>query len=129
MGIAESQETLEEIIKTLEEKNYNSDTLPRIHISGCPNSCSTHQVAPIGFAGKKKRVGDKTEDAYELHIGGCATFEETRLGKIYGDVLRREVPNLLFDISEAIAKSNLEFYEFIEKNEDELNTIVNKYLL
>lgn len=129
VGIAESQESLEEIIKYLEEKNYNSDNLPRIHISGCSNSCSTHQVSPIGFAGKKKRVEDETEDAFELHIGGCASLGETRLGKIYGDVLRKDVPCLLYDISEALDKSNLEFYEYIDKNEDELNNIVNKYLV
>lgn len=129
VGIAESQETLEEIIKYLEEKNYNSDNLPRIHISGCSNSCSTHQVSPIGFAGKKKRAEDETEDAFELHIGGCASLGETRLGKIHGDVLRKDVPCLLYDISEGLAKSNLEFYEYIDKNEDELNNIVNKYLV
>ncbi|WP_250675095.1 nitrite/sulfite reductase [Paraclostridium ghonii] len=129
IGIVESQETLEEIINYLKEKNYNSDNLPRIHISGCPNSCSAHQVAPIGFAGKKKKVEDKTQDAFEIHIGGRASLDETRLGKVHGDVLRKDVPCLLYDISESLAKSNLEFYEYIEKNEDELNNIVNKYLV
>ena len=129
MGIAESQNSLEEIIKYLEEKGYNSDVLPQIHISGCPNSCSTHQVSAIGFAGKKKRVKDKTEDAYELHIGGKTTLDDTRLGKVYGDVLRKDLGSLLYDISKALEKSNLEFYDYIESNEVELIGIVEKYLV
>jgi sulfite reductase beta subunit-like hemoprotein len=129
MGIAESQDALHEILAYLDEKNYTSDSLPRIHISGCNNSCGTHQVAPIGFAGKKKRVNDKTEDAFELHIGGCAGEGKTKLGKIYGDILRKDAPSLLYDISISIDNSNLEFYEYLNQREDELNNIVNKYLV
>lgn len=129
MGIAESQDTLSEIIAYLKEKNYTSDTLPRIHISGCNNSCATHQVSPIGFAGKKKRVNDKTEDAFELHMGGCVGEDKTKLGKIYGDILRKDVPSFLYDMSKAIESSNLEFYEYLAQNENEVNEIVNKYLV
>lgn len=129
MGIAESQQALEEIINYLEEKGYESDVLPRIHISGCNNSCGTHQVAPIGFAGKKKRVNDKTEDAFELHIGGRVGEDNTKLGKKYGDILRKDVPSLLYDISNSIEKSGLEFYDYIDNNEKKLDEIVNKYLV
>ncbi|MGL5756521.1 MAG: nitrite/sulfite reductase [Paraclostridium sp.] len=129
MGIAESQETLKEIIAFLQDKNYTSDSLPRIHISGCTNSCSTHQVAPIGFAGKKKRVNDKTEDAFELHMGGFVSEVETKLGKIYGDILRKDAPSFLYDIACDMDNSDLEFYEYIVQKEDELNHIVSKYLV
>ena len=86
-------------------------------------------MSPIGFAGKKKRVNDKTEDAFELHMGGCVGEDKTKLGKIYGDILRKDVPNFLYDMSKAIENSNLEFYEYLAQNENEVNEIVNKYLV
>jgi sulfite reductase beta subunit-like hemoprotein len=44
----------------------------RIHIkmSGCPNGCSQHHVANIGFYGASIKVGDRTVPAYIAHLGG-----------------------------------------------------------
>jgi sulfite reductase (ferredoxin) len=49
------------------------DPLTRaIHIkmSGCPNGCSQHHIADIGFYGASIKVGDKTIPAYVAHLGG-----------------------------------------------------------
>jgi sulfite reductase beta subunit-like hemoprotein len=48
MGILDSQETLKEVITYFKEKNFTEDVLPQIHISGCPNSCSAHEISEIG---------------------------------------------------------------------------------
>ena len=44
----------------------------RVHIkmSGCPNGCSQHHIANIGFYGASIKVGDKTIPAYIAHLGG-----------------------------------------------------------
>jgi len=42
----------------------------RIKMSGCPNGCSQHHIADIGFYGASIKVGDKTIPAYVPHIGG-----------------------------------------------------------
>jgi sulfite reductase beta subunit-like hemoprotein len=44
----------------------------RVHIkmSGCPNGCSQHHIANIGFYGASIKVGDNTIPAYVAHIGG-----------------------------------------------------------
>ncbi len=42
----------------------------RIKISGCPNSCGQHHVAPIGLFGGAKKVGDRTAPVYQLMLGG-----------------------------------------------------------
>lgn len=129
MGIAESQETLEEILAYFKEKNYTSDVLPKIHISGCSNSCGTHQVSAIGLAGKKKRVNDESLEAFELHIGGSVGNDNTKLGKVYGDVLRRDLGALLYEISQDVEKSNLDFRKYLESNTSDFEAIVNKYLV
>src|SRR5919202_1268967 len=44
----------------------------RVHIkmSGCPNGCSQHHIANIGFYGASIKVGEHTIPAYIAHIGG-----------------------------------------------------------
>ena len=44
----------------------------QIHIkmSGCPNGCSQHHIANIGFYGASIKVGEHTMPAYVAHIGG-----------------------------------------------------------
>ncbi|MGB1377030.1 MAG: nitrite/sulfite reductase [Miltoncostaeaceae bacterium] len=42
----------------------------RIKMSGCPNGCSQHHIADIGFYGASLKVGDRTLPAYVPHVGG-----------------------------------------------------------
>lgn len=45
----------------------NVETIVReIRLSGCPNSCSSHQVARLGFQGWKKSVNGKVSDGFLL---------------------------------------------------------------
>jgi sulfite reductase (ferredoxin) len=62
----------------------------RIHIkmSGCPNGCSQHHIANIGFYGASIRVGDHTIPAYVAHIGG--NFEGGDI--VYGQRLKVRLP-------------------------------------
>ena len=54
----------------------------RIHIkmSGCPNGCSQHHIANIGFYGASIKVGDHTIPAYVAHIGGRYEGGEIAMG-------------------------------------------------
>lgn len=42
----------------------------RIHISGCPNSCATHQIADIGFFGAARKKDGMTAPYFVLMLGG-----------------------------------------------------------
>ena len=56
MGIQNSQKMLNTIIDYFRE-NVDKETmhkLPRLYISGCPNSCGVHQIGSIGLTGKMK---------------------------------------------------------------------------
>ena len=127
VGILESQKTLNNIINYFKEKGYNKDMLPRIHISGCGNSCGIHEVVGIGLTGKRKKVGDAVEDAFELHINGSFETGNARLGKIYGDILAREIPEFLYELALIIENKNRDFCDFVKNNEDELISLVEKY--
>jgi sulfite reductase beta subunit-like hemoprotein len=61
-----------------------TDPLTRqIHIkmSGCPNGCSQHHIANIGFYGAAIKVGDRTIPAYIPHVGGQYEGGEVRMGQ------------------------------------------------
>jgi sulfite reductase beta subunit-like hemoprotein len=68
-----------------------TDPLTRaIHIkmSGCPNGCSQHHVANIGFYGASIKVGEHTLPAYVAHIAG--NFEGGEI--VYGQRLKVRLP-------------------------------------
>ena len=43
---------------------------PRIHVTGCPNSCGQHWIADIGLEGKKIKYEGKLTDAFYFCLGG-----------------------------------------------------------
>ena len=58
------------------------------------NSCGVHEIGEIGFTGKKKRINDVVEDAYEIHVDGSFVEGEARLGKCYGDISKKRYSNV-----------------------------------
>lgn len=127
VGILESQKMLNDIIQYFREKNYKKDILPRVHISGCGNSCGIHQAALIGLTGTRKKVDDKLEDAFELHINGSFEDGEARLGKVYGVILATDIPEFLYKLALLIEKRNINFHDYVEKYEEELSELVGNY--
>jgi sulfite reductase beta subunit-like hemoprotein len=49
-------------------------------MSGCPNGCSQHHIANIGFYGASIKVGEHTLPAYVAHIGGQYEGGEIAMG-------------------------------------------------
>ena len=50
-------------------------------VSGCPNSCAQHQIADIGLAGSKVRVGGRTVDGYQVYLGADLDQPPARRGR------------------------------------------------
>jgi len=72
LGITSSMGLNAAINKKLLEMDIRDPLSRRIHIknSGCPNGCSQHHIADIGFYGASIKVGEHTIPAYVAHIGG-----------------------------------------------------------
>jgi ferredoxin-nitrite reductase len=129
IGIEKSQALIDAILQELKEKDLNSPFLPSIHVSGCGNSCSRHQVSIMGFTGRKKRVNDITEDVFELHIGGKVGKGITRFGTVVGTLLDREIPLFMRDLASSLEDYQLPFDEYIEVKMDDFNNILKPYLV
>ena len=57
-------------------------------MSGCPNGCSQHHIANIGFYGASLKVGGRTMPAYIPHLGGNYEGGEV----VYGHRLKSRLP-------------------------------------
>lgn len=129
IGMGNSQKLLSNIIECLNDKNYKSDLLPRIQISGCPNSCGIHQAGAIGFTGKKKRVGETLADCFTLYIGGSFHADHPKIGKSYGEIPAEKIPEFIYELGKILESKNIRFTEYMDKNQQELEKVINNYLV
>lgn len=75
--------------------------LPRdlsVAVSGCPNSCAKQQVADIGLAGAKVKVGSRVGPGYQLFLG--ADVPAGYVGEPVLRVLEEEVPAAVVAVAE-----------------------------
>jgi sulfite reductase (ferredoxin) len=82
LGITSSM-GLNQAVQERVEAMQITDRLTRdIHIkmSGCPNGCSQHHVADIGFYGASIKVGEHTIPAYIPHVGGVYEGGSVKFG-------------------------------------------------
>lgn len=78
IGLRDSQGLLASIVEAVEPYHFADGVLPRIHISGCPSSCGTHQIGKLGFRGASKSVNGKAEPAFAFYVNGQDTQGEER---------------------------------------------------
>jgi sulfite reductase beta subunit-like hemoprotein len=90
LGITSSMGLNRAVQARVEEMDLQDPLTKRIHIkmSGCPNGCSQHHIANIGFYGASIKVGDHTIPAYVAHIGG--NYEGGEI--VYGTRLKVRLP-------------------------------------
>jgi sulfite reductase beta subunit-like hemoprotein len=83
LGITSSMGLNRAVQERIESMGISDPLTKRIHIkmSGCPNGCSQHHIANIGFYGASIKVGDHTLPAYVAHIGGHYEGGEVGYGK------------------------------------------------
>ncbi len=83
LGITSSMGLNRAIKERVEEMEISDALTKRIHIkmSGCPNGCSQHHIANIGFYGASLKVGERQMPAYIPHLGGNYQGGEVVFGK------------------------------------------------
>ncbi len=90
LGITSSMGLNRAIKQRVEEMEISDALTRKIHIkmSGCPNGCSQHHIANIGFYGASLKVGGRQMPAYIPHIGGNYEGGEV----IFGTRLKSRLP-------------------------------------
>ena len=90
LGITSSMGLNKAVRERISDMDITDPLTRQIHIkmSGCPNGCSQHHIANIGFYGASIKVGEHTVPAYVAHIGG--TYEGGEVA--YGTRLKVRLP-------------------------------------
>ncbi len=90
LGITSSMGLNRAIKERLEAMQIADPLTKRIHIkmSGCPNGCSQHHIANVGFYGASLKVGGRQMPAYIAHIGGNYEGGEV----VFGTRLKSRLP-------------------------------------
>lgn len=129
LGLCLSQNLLVAIKE--EFKNTESAVkaaLPRLFISGCPNSCAQHEKGLIGFHGKAKRCQEGLVPMFSVSFGGEVGSEAAKLGEEYGDIPARKIPEFLRELANLKSTSDYDdFKEFLNHKPSDIKALVNKY--
>jgi sulfite reductase (NADPH) hemoprotein beta-component len=66
-----------------------------LNVSGCPNGCSQHHIASLGFQGSARKVGDRAVPQYFLLVGGGVGPAGARFGRLAAKIPARRVTEAL----------------------------------
>jgi sulfite reductase (ferredoxin) len=90
LGITSSMGLNRAIKQRVEEMELTDPLTRKVHIkmSGCPNGCSQHHIANIGFYGASLKVGGRQMPAYIPHIAGNYEGGEV----VFGTRLKSRLP-------------------------------------
>jgi ferredoxin-nitrite reductase len=99
LAIVETKERMRRIAEYLDD-HLELDVPVRIHMVGCPNSCSQRQIADIGLQGIKMKTKEKgMVEAFEIYVGGTlqegGKFNEKLKGKVEAEKLSEVLVKLL----------------------------------
>jgi sulfite reductase beta subunit-like hemoprotein len=121
LGITSSMGLNRAIKERVDSMQIEDELTKRIHIkmSGCPNGCSQHHIANIGFYGASLKVGDRQMPAYIPHIGGNYEGGEV----IFGKRLKSRLPAKR--VPEAVQRW-VELYEAERNDGEEFNAFAER---
>jgi sulfite reductase beta subunit-like hemoprotein len=121
LGITSSMGLNRAIKERVESMEISDELTRRIHIkmSGCPNGCSQHHIANIGFYGASLKVGDRQMPAYIPHIGGNYEGGEV----VFGTRLKSRLPSKR--VPEAVERW-IRLYEAERNDGEEFNPFAER---
>lgn len=128
VGVRDSQALLRASVAAVRAANIPANALPKLHISGCPSSCGTHQTSPIGFRGGMKKVDGKPESAFVLNVDGCELQGKESLGRELGAILDADIPKFLVEVGQTVSASGMDFDTWYADNADAFAAMAQKYI-
>jgi sulfite reductase beta subunit-like hemoprotein len=121
LGITSSMGLNRAVQERIDSMDITDPLTRKVHIkmSGCPNGCSQHHIANIGFYGASIKVGEQTIPAYIAHLGGNYEGGEV----LYGHRLKARLPAKR--VPDAVERW-LRFYESDRNDGEAFNEFVER---
>ncbi len=126
VGLRDSQKVLAELVSASRKWGYEDGVLPKIHISGCPSSCGTHQIGRIGLRGAVKKVDGKTQPAFVLTVNGNDEEGKERFGEQVGTITEAEIPVFFEELGKEISDAGMKFDEWYGVHADRFKEIAER---
>ena len=114
VGIGRSQELLAACLARVKKEGFADGVLPAIHISGCPSSCSAHQIGAIGMRGGKKPTPEGPKNAFAIYENGSPVFGHERFGEDLANMLEENIPEFLVSLGRAVEAEGMTYEQFRE---------------
>ncbi|MBO5055200.1 MAG: nitrite/sulfite reductase [Lachnospiraceae bacterium] len=127
VGIGDSRSLLASCIDAVRKENFADGVLPKIHISGCPSSCGTHQIGAIGFRGGIRQTPDGPKPAFAIFEGGCSLQGQEIIADMGKSILAEEIPAFLIELGKMISAKNTVYEEWIKNHHSELEELIARY--
>lgn len=127
VGLRDSQGLLHDCVDAIRKENFADGVLPKIHISGCPSSCGTHQIASIGFRGAVKQTPDGPKPAFAIFAGGCERQGKEAIADAGKAITIEDIPKFLVELGKIISTEGTTYDKWIAGNQERLDTLIEKY--
>ena len=114
-------------MEAVRKEQFSDGVLPQIHISGCPSSCSAHQIGSIGFRGAVKQTPDGPKPAFAIFIDGCDLQGNEKIAETGKAIAAQEIPQFLVDLGRMISAENTTYEVWIAANHEKLDSLIEKY--
>ena len=128
-GLCNSQGLATAIYKKFEgAEDALKSILPKIYISGCPNSCGQHQIGKLGFSGRGLKGADGMIPAYRVFFGGSIGAGKTILGEAKGDIPAKRIPEFIYELAVKIKNSSQkDFDTFAEEQWPQVESLIKEF--
>lgn len=127
VGIGNSQALLQACVEAVRKENFADGVLPKIHISGCPSSCGTHQIGSIGFRGAVKQTPDGPKPAFAIFVGGCDRQGSENFADAGKAITVEDIPEFFVELGKMISSENTIYEKWITGNQRKLDELIEKY--
>ena len=127
VGIGDSQALLSACIEAARKEDFADGVLPKLHISGCPSSCGTHQIGTLGLRGGIRQTPQGPEPAFAVFEGGCPIRGEEVLADMGKSILAKDLPEFLVKLGRMISSDNSTYETWIDLHHEKLNQLLAQY--
>lgn len=127
VGVRDSQSLLKACVDAVRPFGFADGVLPKIHISGCPSSCGTHQIGTLGFRGAVKQTPDGPKAAFAMFEGGSQLLGKARFGSDVCVMAEEDIPKFFVELGQRISQDGAVYDSWILNNRDVMLSIAQKY--
>lgn len=128
VGLRDSQDLLSVCVEAVRPYDFADGVLPKIRISGCPSSCSAHQIGALSFRGAGKKTEEGLMPAFAVYEGGCDHQDVERFGTEIGVMIADDIPNFLIELGQTISEAESTFDKWKNEHHDTFMKITKKYV-